>query len=81
MSNYYVQFFRPGESYRENGKEYVTAPRWCETYSPVLPGPSRTEAERLAAKRSMNGRIYRVRKGTTTISQFQHGKQLTKEDQ
>lgn len=65
--SYYVQYYRDG--------------KWCETYSPVLPGPSRTEAERLAAKRSENnGLVYRVRKGKTTISKFQHGNQLTKED-
>lgn len=77
---YVVEYYRPGESYRENDREYVTAGKWCKTYSPVLPGPSRTEAERLAAKRSMNGRVYRVRKGKETVSKFQHGKQLTKED-
>ena len=66
MVSYYVQYYRDGE--------------WKETYSPVLPGPTRTEAERLAAKRSMNGRVYRVRKGKETVSKFQHGKQLTKED-
>lgn len=77
---YSVEYYRPGESYRENGREYVTAGEWRETYSPVLPGPSRSEAERLAAKRSENGRIYRVRKGRETISRFLNGKQLTKED-
>jgi hypothetical protein len=64
--SYYVQYYRDG--------------KWCETYSPVLPGPSRTEAERLAAKRSMNGLVYRVRKGKQTVSKFQLGNQLTKED-
>lgn len=64
--SYYVQYYRDG--------------KWRETYSPVLPGPSRTEAERLAAKRSANGLVYRVRKGKQTISKFQHGNQLTKED-
>lgn len=60
--------------------EYYRDGKWRETYSPVLPGPSRTEAERLAARRSENGLIYRVRKGKQTISKFQHGNQLTKED-
>jgi len=64
--SYYVQYFRDG--------------KWRETYSPVLPGPSRTEAERLAAKRSLNGLVYRVRKAKVTVSKFQFGKQLTKED-
>jgi hypothetical protein len=60
--------------------EYLHDGEWKETYSPVLPGPHRTEAERLAVKRSENGYIYRVRKGKTTVSKFQHGKQLVKED-
>lgn len=64
--SYYVQYYRDNE--------------WKETYSPVLPGPSRTEAERLAIKRSENGLVYRVRKGKVTVSKFQHGNQLTKED-
>lgn len=65
--SYYVQYFRDG--------------KWCETYSPVLPVKHKSEAERLAAVRSENnGLVYRVRKGKITISKFQHGKQLPKED-
>lgn len=64
--SYYVQYLRDGA--------------WKETYSPVLPGPSRTEAERLAIRRSENGLIYRVRNGKYTIAKFQYGKQLEKEN-
>lgn len=64
--SFYVQYYRDG--------------KWYETYSPVLPGPTRSEAERLAARRSEGGRMYRVRKGKQTMSVYQYGKQLPKED-
>lgn len=60
--------------------EFYRGDKWTETNWAKLPGPTLTEAERLAARRSENGLIYRVRKGKQTISKFQHGKQLTKED-
>lgn len=60
--------------------EFYRGDKWSETNWAKLPGDTRTEAERLAARRSENGLIYRVRKGKQTISKFQHGNQLTKED-
>lgn len=60
--------------------EFYRGDEWCKTNWAKLPGDTRTEAERLAARRSENGLVYRVRKGKQTISKFQHGKQLTKED-
>lgn len=60
--------------------EFYTGEEWRETMFAKPPGDTLTEAERLAIKRSENGLIYRVRKGKQTISKFQHGNQLTKED-
>lgn len=60
--------------------EFYRGDKWSETNWAKLPGDTRTEAERLAAVRSMNGLVYRVRKGKQTISKFQNGNQLTKED-
>lgn len=60
--------------------DYFRAGEWYPAHYCNPPGDTQTEAERLAARRSENGLVYRVRKGKQTISKFQHGKQLTKED-
>jgi hypothetical protein len=60
--------------------EFYTGEEWRETMWAMLPGPELSEAERLAERRSSNGLVYRVRKDKQTLSRFQHGKQLTKED-
>lgn len=60
--------------------EYWRDGQWHESRDATVPGKFLSEAERLAARRSQGGRIYRVRDGRRTLSKFQHGNQLTKED-
>lgn len=63
---YKVEFWRDG--------------RWQETWAPVMPTKTRTEAERLAARRSENtDRIYRVRSHNRTVSEWRNGNQVAKE--
>lgn len=59
--------------------DYYRAGEWYPAHYVKPPGDKETEIVRLAAVRSENGLIYRVRRGRQTIAKFQNGKQLTKE--
>lgn len=65
--SYTVQYFRDGE--------------WLNTWAPVMPCTTVSEAERLATVRSENtNRVYRVRNNGRTLSQWKNGKPLAKEN-
>lgn len=60
--------------------EFYRGDEWYPAHYVNPPGDKETEIVRLAAIRSENGLIYRVRRGRQTIAKFQNGNPLTKED-